>query len=141
MSGSKQTTETRMRETIHSFCYALSNRNSERLKGILADEAVLSWGPYDFEGKEKILTWAKELFELFPFMAFKEKSFEAHGSEVKHEFMIAFLTPDGQKGWLPCIATYGFEDGHIQRLRVSLLHGFLAVNRDDVERVKPHAPD
>lgn len=141
MSSSGLMSEAVIKERVHSFCQALAGRNLDRIQSLLADQATLSWGPYDFEGKESILTWAKELSELFPFMAFKEKALEVHGATAKHEFMIAFLTPDGQRGWLPCIGTYDFKDGRIQRVKVSLLHGFLAVSRDDVERVKPHEPE
>ncbi|MEM2094383.1 MAG: nuclear transport factor 2 family protein [Candidatus Bathyarchaeia archaeon] len=132
--------EREIRERVYSFCQALAGRNFERLRGLLAENASLSWGPYRFDGKESILTWAKELFELFPFMAFKEKAFEVQGTTAKHEFMIAFITTDGQRGWLPCEGIYDFEDGLINRLRVKLLHGFLAVSRDDIERVRPHVP-
>lgn len=140
MSGSGYISEAEIKERVHSFCQALSGRNLERLRTLLANQASLSWGPYNFEGKESILTWAKELYNLFPFMAFKEKTLEVHGPTAKHEFLIAFLASQGQKGWLPCESTYDFKDGQIRQLKVKLLHGFLAVNRDDIERVRPHTP-
>ena len=113
-------------------------RNLDVLKSILSDDAILSWGPYDFEGVESILTWAGELHDLFPFMAFKEKSLDIKGSTAEHGFMIAFMTSQGRKGWLPCEGTYKFIKDRISRVNVNLLHGFLAVSRDDIERVKPH---
>jgi len=124
---------------VRSFCQALTGKNLDKLRNLLSDEASLSWGPYDFEGKESILTWAEELFELFPFMTFKEKTLEAQGPSVKHEFLIAFMTSQGQKGWLPCESTYEFKGDLIDRVKVNLLHGFLAISRDDVERVTPRA--
>jgi hypothetical protein len=127
------------RERVHSFCQALTGKTLDTLSTLLSDEASLSWGPYDFEGKDNILAWAGELFELFPFMTFKEKNLAVQGPSVKHEFLIAFMTSQGQKGWLPCESTYEFKGGLIDRVKVNLLHGFLAVSRDDVERVKPHA--
>ena len=139
MSGSEYLSETVIRERVYGFCQALSVRNLEKLESLLTDEATISWGPYDFEGKEDILTWAGELHDLFPFMAFKEKSLEVQGPSVKHEFLIAFMTSQGQKGWLPCNSTYEFKGGLIDRANVNLLHGFLAISRDDVERVMPHA--
>jgi hypothetical protein len=132
--------EAETKERVHSLCQALARRDLEKLRGLLTEKAVLSWGPYNFGGRENVLNWAGELFELFPFMSFKEKTLEVHGATAKHEFMIAFLTPNGQKGWLPCEGTYDFEDGLIDRLKVKLLHGFLAVSRDDIERVRPHSP-
>jgi hypothetical protein len=105
----------------------------------MTEEPSLSWGPYNFLGVEDILTWAAELFELFPFMSFKEKSLEVNESSAKHEFMIAFLTTQGRQGWLPCDAEYTFRDDKISQLKIKLLHGFLAVSQDEVERVKPQA--
>jgi hypothetical protein len=139
VSDSNYLSEAATREHVHSFCQALTGKNLDKLRSLLSDEASLSWGLYDFEGKESILTWAGELFELFPFMTFKEKSLEVQGSSVKHEFLIAFMTSQGQKGWLPCESTYEFNGDKIRQVKVNLLHGFLAVNRDDIERVKPHA--
>ena len=139
MSGSEHLSEGATRERVRSFCQALTGKNLDKLRNLLSDEASLSWGPYDFEGKESILTWAGELFELFPFMTFKEKTLEAQGPSVKHEFLIAFMTSQGQKGWLPCESTYEFKGDLIDRVKVNLLHGFLAISRDDVERVTPHA--
>jgi hypothetical protein len=139
VSGSDYLSEATTRELVHGFYQTLTGKNLDKLISLLSDEASLSWGPYDFKGKESILTWAGELFELFPFMTFKEKSLEVQGSLVKHEFLIAFMTSQGQKGWLPCEGTYEFDGDKFSRVKVNLLHGFLAVNRDDVERVKPHA--
>jgi len=127
------------RERVHSFCQALTGKNLDTLRSLLSDEACLSWGPYDFDGNESILAWAGELFELFPFMTFKEKTLEVQGSSVKHEFLIAFMTSSGQKGWLPCESAYEFKGGLIDRVKVNLLHGFLTISRDDVARVTPHA--
>jgi len=129
--------ETEIRESVYGFYQALTLRNLDKIQSILSDQALLSWGPYDFEGKEKILKWAEELLELFPFLSFKEKNLEVDGSEAKHEFMIAFLTAKGRKGWLPCEATYTFKDGKIHQVKIKLLHGFLAVSKDEIERVKP----
>jgi hypothetical protein len=139
VSDSEILSETSIREGVHDFYQALTGKNLDRLRILLSEKASLSWGPYDFVGKESILSWAGELFELFPFMTFKEKSLEVKGSSVKHEFLIAFMTSQGQKGWLPCESTYEFNGDKISQVKVNLLHGFLAVDRDDVERVKPHA--
>jgi hypothetical protein len=139
VSGSEHLSEGATRERVHSFCQALTGKNLEKLRSLLSDQASLSWGPYDFEGNESILAWAGELFELFPFMTFKEKALVVQGPSVNHEFLIAFMTSQGQKGWLPCESTYEFKGKLIDRVKVNLLHGFLAVSRDDVERVKPHA--
>lgn len=130
--------ETEIKELVYGFCQALTLKNLDKIQSLLSDGASLSWGPYDFVGKESILTWVSEFFELFPFISFKEKKLEVYKSTAKHEFMIAFLTAQGRKGWLPCESTYTFMDSKIHQLKVKLLHGFLAVSRDEVERVKPH---
>lgn len=138
MSDSKVLAETLIKEHVHNFCNALAGRRREILSTLLLDDAVLFWGPYVFKGKERILTWAQELHDLFPFMAFKEKTLVVEGSSAKHEFLIAFIAPQGQKGWLPCEGIYEFQKDRIRFLKIKVLHGFLAVNRDDVDRVKPH---
>ena len=125
------------RETIYRFYEALAMKNTDRISEIFEDDSMLYWGPYEFKGREEILNWSHELFELFPFISFKEKTLEISGEKAKHEFMIAFLTAQGRKGWLPCIADYDFDNDMIKLLKIQLLHGFLAVDKDEVERVKP----
>ena len=130
--------EIQVKKLVYSFCQALSMKNTGKLNDLLTENSSLSWGPYDFDGKEKILEWAIELFELFPFMSFKEKSLEVTNSIARHEFMIAFLTTEGRKGWIPCEADYTIKDDHITQIKVKLLHGFLSISKDEVERVRPH---
>lgn len=132
-----EATNLSQREAIYRFYESLAMKNTERISEIFAEDSTLYWGPYEFKGREAILNWSHELFELFPFISFKEKTLDIDGAKAKHEFMIAFLTPQGRKGWLPCIADYDFEDGSIKLLKIQLLHGFLAVDKDEVERVKP----
>jgi hypothetical protein len=126
---------------VYNFLNALASRDAERLQPLLSEDAALYWGPYRFEGRDRILTWARELFDLFPFMVFKEKGMEIHGQTAKHEFLIAFLTPDGRRGWLPCIGLYEFKGDLISRLKIILQHGFLTVSRREIERVKPNIPE
>ena len=129
---------TGVKEVVYGFYQALTLKNLDEVGRLFSDEASLSWGPYDFVGKQRILTWASEFFELFPFISFKEKKFEASGDTANHEFMIAFLTAQGRKGWLPCESTYKIVDGKIHEVEFKLLHGFLAVSSEEVEKVKPH---
>jgi hypothetical protein len=138
MNGS-DLSESEIRASVYGFCQALSARNLEKIRSMLAEEALVSWGPYSFEGKENILTWASELHELFPFMTFKENTLEVRGLSAKHDFMIAFLTAQSQKGWLPIHGTYTFKDDKIIRFDAELLHGFLSIKSADIERVKPHS--
>lgn len=138
MSGSSLS-ESEIRASVYGFCQALSARNLEKLRSMLTGEASVSWGPYSFEGKEKILTWAKELYELFPFMTFKENSLKVSGLSAKHDFLIAFLTTQSQRGWLPIHGTYTFKGDKILRFDAELLHGFLSIKNAEVERVKPHS--
>lgn len=125
------------RGTVYMFYEALAMKNIDRIEHLFSSDASVFWGPYKFTGTEKINEWVIGLFELFPFMSFKEKSWTKEGEKAQHEFMIAFLTPQGRKGWLPCEAEYEFESGAIKAIKIKLLHGFLAVNKDEVERVKP----
>ena len=129
--------EAQMKETVYKFCKALAAKNLDMISSLMTEDSSLYWGPYNFSGMAEIHNWTSELFELFPFMSFKEKSIEVKGSIVNHGFMIAFLTTQGRQGWLPCEAEYTFTDNKISQLKIKLLHGFLAVSQDEVERVKP----
>jgi ketosteroid isomerase-like protein len=138
MSGSSLS-ESEIRECVYGFCQALAARNLEKIQSMIAEDASVSWGPYNFKGKNEILTWAIELHELFPFMTFKENSLEVSVESAKHDFLIAFLTAQSQRGWLPIHGTYTFKDGQIIRFDAELLHGFLSIKKTEIERVKPHS--
>ncbi|NHJ31508.1 MAG: nuclear transport factor 2 family protein [Asgard group archaeon] len=124
---------------IYQFYEALTMKNLDKISELITDDSILLWGPYEFSGKDKILSWATELFELFPFISFKEKSIIVNDTTAKHEFMIAFLTSQGRKGWLPCESEYIFSSNKILQIKINLLHGFLAVTPDEVDRVKPQS--
>jgi len=102
----------------------------------MTDNATLSWGPYSFDSRDAIRRWTEELYELFPFMSIQNKSLNVTESTVKQELVIAFLTSEKQRGWLPCVAEYSFEKSRINRLAVKLLNGYLAVSRSDVVGIK-----
>ncbi len=123
---------------VYSFYQVLSSKKIDNIQILFNDQAILSWGPYKFVGKENISKWVKELWELFPVLTIQEKSMEVLGSTIKHEFVISFTTSEGRKGWLPCIGLFKFRDGEIIQLDINLKHGYMAVNRDEIERVKPH---
>lgn len=128
-----------MKEAVYKFCQALATKNIDVINDLMKDDSSIYWGPYNFVGVAEIQNWVTELFDLFPFMSFKEKSITVNDTSIVHEFMIAFLTTQGRKGWLPCVAEYTFVDEKISQLRIKLLHGFLAVSQDEVERVKPQS--
>jgi len=130
--------EMEIKERVYGFYQALSARDLDKLQDMLAEESSVSWGPYTFEGKDAIMTWAEELYELFPFMSFKENSLEINDSVAKHDFLVAFLTAQNQRGWLPIHGTYTFKDGKITHFEAKLLHGFLSIKSSDIARVKPH---
>jgi len=122
---------------VHNFCLALMKNNQTKLFNLLGEEPVLSWGPYTFRGKKEIRQWLSELREMFPLLFIKEKSMEVEGNQVRHEFLIESVTKDKQRAWLPCIGTYRLNKAHIQSLEIKLLHGWMAVKQEDLERVRP----
>ncbi len=136
MSDSGPESNDVLKESVHDFCLALSGRNLSRLENTFAENASLHWGPYNFTGRGAIISWAKELYELFPFMSIQHKSIQVHNGLVKQELVIAFLTADKQRGWLPCTAEYSFDEDRIRDLKVTLLNGYLAVSRNDVVGAK-----
>ena len=132
--GSKQ--NDRYKSQVYDFLTSLGVKDWAKLQTFFSVNTELSWGPYIFEGKEKILNWAKELLELFPTIGFQEKALEIHGNTVKHEFIIVFITSNGQKGLLPCIGIYTFKEGLIDNLKITLLPGVLTVDGKDLEKIK-----
>ena len=107
------------------------------LLSLLDEDSVLSWGPYDFKGEKEIRRWVSELREMFPVLFVKEKSIRGEGDQVIHEFLVESVTKDGQRAWLPCVGTYKLNKGRIQSLQVKLLHGWMTVKKEDLERVRP----
>ena len=136
MSTQSQRPEDYQKSRVLDFCQALAGRNLDRVFSLMADNATLTWGPYSFNNGDAIIRWAEELYELFPFMSIQNKSLTVSESTVKQELVIAFLTSEKQRGWLPCVAEYSFEKGRINRLAVTLLNGYLAVSRSDVVGIK-----
>ncbi|UCD72606.1 MAG: nuclear transport factor 2 family protein [Candidatus Bathyarchaeota archaeon] len=129
-------TEEDAKAQVHKFCMTLMRNDSAGLLNLFGKDALLFWGPYSFRG-EDIKRWASELREMFPVLFIKEKSLEVKGNQVRHEFLIESVTKDGQRAWLPCIGTYVLSEGRIQSLTIELLHGWLAVKKEDLERVRP----
>lgn len=125
------------KKQVYNFLTALGNKDWEKFQAILSENAVLMWGPYIFNNREQILKWAKELHELFPTLGFQEKSLEVSGTTVKHDFIIVFISSNDQKGLLPCSGIYSFKDSVITEIKISLLPGVLAVEKKDLERIKP----
>ena len=123
---------------VYSFYQILVNKKIDNIQILFKDQAVLSWGPYKFVGKDNISKWVKELWALFPTLTIQEKSLEIYGLTIKHEFIISFTTAEGRIGWLPCVGLFKFQDNEIIQLDINLKHGYMAVNRDEIERVKPH---
>ncbi|MBL7118835.1 nuclear transport factor 2 family protein [Candidatus Bathyarchaeota archaeon] len=111
--------------------------NLTELFNLFDKEPVLSWGPYTFRGEKEIKRWISELREMFPVLFIKEKSIKVEGNKVRHEFLVESVTKDGQRAWLPCRGTYTFNDGRIKALEIRLLHGWMAVKKEDLERVRP----
>ena len=107
------------------------------LLNLFGREPVVSWGPYRFRGEEEIRRWVSELREIFPVLFIKEKLMEVKENQVRHEFLIESVTKDGQRTWLPCVGIYNLDEGRIQSLNIQLLHGWMAVKKEDLERVRP----
>lgn len=133
---SSKVEEERCRTQINEFLTSLTGKNWGKIQSILSSDAVISWGPYTFNGREEIITWAKELLELFPILIFQEKSLEVHGTNARIEFVITFTTPSEQKGFLPCVITYSFKDNIINNLNFGLMPGILVIEKKAIEKGK-----
>jgi len=125
------------RTQVYRFCSALVRNDPEDLLSLLSSDPVISWGPYKFKGESEIKQWISELREMFPILAIKERSMEVKGNKIKHEFLFESITKDGQQAWLPCIGIYELDEGHIRSLDIKILHGWITVKKEDLERVRP----
>lgn len=119
-------TEGEMEEaSVRGICDALVRRDVVKALSFFADDATLTWGPFEFEGRERIKTWIAELEEMFPELIFREKSLKAQRDGATQEFVIEAFIPDGRKALLPGTAIYEFRDGKIKLLRIAISHGYL----------------
>ncbi len=125
------------RGQVHKFCLALMKNDLVELLNLFGKDPVVSWGPYRFRGEDEIRRWVSELREMFPVLFIKEKSMEMKGNQVRHEFLIDSMTKDGRRAWLPCVGLYDLDERHIQSLSIQLLPGWMAVKKEDLERVSP----
>lgn len=119
-----------LKATIFDFCQTLSRNDLETPLKLCTGDITLSWGPYEFIGRERVKRWIVELRELFPILSFKEKSLKIQGNIARQEIIFAFIMEAGHEGWLPCVAVYEFDDGLIKRINFQVLDGVLKFIRE-----------
>ena len=116
---------------VNRFCQSLAIKDLEGLLKLCAENITLSYGPYNFVGREELKRWVKELWELFPVLSFEGISINFQGNTIKHEFMMWLATAAGHRGILPCTAIYEFNNGLIQRIKMELSAGILRFRIED----------
>ena len=110
---------------MRAVCAAITRKDVAELLGLFSKDATLTWGPYEFKGYENIERWASEFEEVFPNVAFKERSLSVQGEKASATFDMQVAMPDGRRGMLPITAECDYRDGKIHTLRVSVGFGYL----------------
>lgn len=118
--------------SIRCFYNSLMDGNIENLISLCTEDAILNWGPYKFEGREEIRTWATELRLLFPKLKIKEVRLFVRENNIAHKFILNVTTPDGRNGWIPCEGVYKFKNSSIDNIKINLSYGSLKIkSRND----------
>lgn len=119
-----------LKATIFDFCQALSRNDLKTPLKFCTGDITLFWGPYEFIGRERVKRWIVELKELFPTLAYKEKSLKIQGNIARQKIIFTFIMAAGHEGWLPCTADYEFDDGLIKRINFQVSNGVLKFIRE-----------
>ena len=127
--------EGRIRTLVDSFYDAFASGDVEGLRSTLAEDVVLTFGPFRFEGVEKVAEWVAGLKREFPYLGFKEASLKAEESEVHHKFTLRVIGPNRVRGRLPCLGRYSLKDGKIHRASVRSSEGVLEISAGDIVRL------
>lgn len=121
------------RVRVQGFYQALLEKDFETLLKSCTEDVILFWGPYKFEGREKVKQWATEFKELFPRSGIADKVVKFEENRMTNDFVLSFIIPSGECGWLQCVGTYGFEGDKIQSVRIEPLKGIFTIKKEDLE--------
>lgn len=120
---------------VDSFYDAFASGDVEGLRSTLAEDVVLSFGPFRFEGSDEVAGWLAELKREFPYLDFKEESLKAEEGEIHHKFTLRVIGPNRVRGRLPCLGRYSLKDGKIHRASITTSEGVLEISAGDIMRL------
>jgi hypothetical protein len=89
-----------------------------------SENAVLTWGPFEYKGKQEIKKWVTELLDLFTSIHIVDRVINVKASRVYHEFLIEIVTRDHKKGLMPVTGNY--------ELKGVQIHHFSLIPRDSI---------
>lgn len=110
----------------------LLKNDRDKVLACISEDAVLSWGPYIFEGRDAIRAWAADLWGVFGEINIAEKSFAVTSGGAQHSLFLVVTARSGQEGMLPIEATYALRDGKIQGFKMGVLPGLLCFDEKDL---------
>ncbi len=120
---------------VDSFYEALRSGNVEVIRSTFAEDAVLTFGPFRFEGREEIVLWAVELKKHFPYLGCSKIGTRTKDDEIFHRFTLRVIGPNRVKGKLQCIGRYLVRDSKIHRALIRGSDGVLEITDGDVKRL------
>ncbi len=104
----------------------------EEAFSLFANDAMLSWGPYNFNGLTEIKNWGLELKKNFGELKLIENKIDVKGEKTVQKFVIELSMPNGFRGTLPGIAEYTFKKGKIKRAMINILPGVAFIKRKNI---------
>jgi hypothetical protein len=102
-------------ELVHYIYQMLEGKRIKAMLNSFSENAVLTWGPFEFTGKEEIAKWAGELLDLFTSIHIVDRALTVNEDKVYHEFLIEVVTLDTKKGVMPVSGNYELEREIFQR--------------------------
>lgn len=123
----KEMMEEQTKDIIHLMYRDLAQGNIKHMLDFFLDDSVLTWGPFRFEGKTGIESWAKDLLQMFAQIGFVEEAIHVSGKEIHQALIIRIVGLDSIKGQIRALATYEIEKGKFKRFEVKLLDGSLFI--------------
>jgi hypothetical protein len=127
--------EERAKTVARGFWTALVDNDVETMLSYCNEDLTVSWGPYTFNGVEEVRRWAEGLICMFQSLTIVENGISVDGSTVKHVLSFQSSFDDDRRGMLPTSVLYGFVDGMIEKMSVTLSPGTLYITREQVSRL------
>jgi hypothetical protein len=117
---------------VYNLYDALMKDDFAQMLSLLAENVRLEWGPFVFEGKERVHQWGRTLKQMFTEVTFGLDQLTMTNNGVSHNLMMRVTVPGGRKGIMKAIGTYTFSNGALQNITVSILEGILLVTKEEL---------
>ena len=111
---------------------ALMKDDIGRMLSLLTENAILEWGPFTFEGKERIKQWGTELRQMFIDLSFGLNQLTIKNNVASHNLLMSVTVPGGRRGLMKAMGNYKFKNRKIQNINITILEGILLVSKEEL---------